>query len=420
MEPLIGLALLLFGAKMGGILFSKLKQPSLAGELLAGVILGPTILNLVTLSPLINTVSQLGLLFLILLVSLSIDWKVLEGNTEKYIFIEIFRVILTLGAVYVLGMFFAWDTFMFLIMGFIVILSSTAIASRALADMREVGSSEGQALLGLEVVDEVVAIIVVAILANFLSGAAFTIEPLITTVLIVVGLFVVMSRVGYKFINRLIHTIQKYGIEEAMLAFTLLLAFLLGSLTEGLHLASILGVFIAGMILSKSSQYVVITRKVKDIGEGFFIPIFFAAVGLSINLFAAASDLNFFLMIIGSILGIKLVTTFVALKTFGFSGKESFKIGTGFVTLSEMTIVIVALAVTKLSPAIQAVIIGSFIIVNAVSPLLMNFAFKNQGIYKSLSGMPKVSPQRKWHGSYRLPVNHSENIRPRRWSPMKT
>ena len=64
MEPLVDLALLLFGAKLGGILFSKIKQPSVVGELIAGIILGPSILALIRPSSLITVVSDLGLLFL--------------------------------------------------------------------------------------------------------------------------------------------------------------------------------------------------------------------------------------------------------------------------------------------------------------------------------------------------------------------
>jgi Kef-type K+ transport system membrane component KefB len=67
MEPLINLALLLFGAKVGGVVFSRLKQPSIVGELVAGLILGPSLLALVSPDNLINVVSELGLLFLILL-----------------------------------------------------------------------------------------------------------------------------------------------------------------------------------------------------------------------------------------------------------------------------------------------------------------------------------------------------------------
>lgn len=378
MDPLIDLALLLFGAKLGGVLFSKLKQPSVIGELIAGLVLGPSLLALVKPSNLVSVVGDLGLLFLILLVSLSIDWKSLERGAEKYVWIEITRTIVTLGIVYLIGSMFAWDIYMFLVVGFIVVLSSTAIVSRTLADMKRMDSVEGQSLMGLEVIDEIAAIIVVALLANVMAGTTITFQPIVTTILVVIGLFVVMSRVGFRLVNRITASIQKYGIEEALLGFTLLLAFILGSITENLKLASMLGVFLAGMILSRSVQHPVITRKVKEVGESFFIPVFFASVGLSINIFLAADQVMFIVWLTAGIVALKLASSMATLKLFRYTHDQSLKISSGFVTLSEMTIVIAALAVSKLSPVVYISIIASFLVINTLSPFIMNMAFSEK------------------------------------------
>jgi Kef-type K+ transport system membrane component KefB len=374
MDPLIDLALLLFGAKLGGIIFSKLRQPSVAGELIAGLILGPSLLALVNPTGLVKAVSDLGLLFLILLISLTVDWKILEGNTEKYVWMELTRLLLTLlmvfGVVYIIG----WNIYVFVILGVTLTICSTAIASRTLADMKKLNTKEGNILMGLEVVDEVVAIVSVALLANMMSGGAITIEPIVTTIFVVVGFFVVMSRLG-KFLNKVTGSLQKYGIEEALFGFTLLVAFLLGSLTEGLNMASILGVFMAGMILSRSAQHPIITRKVKEIGESFFIPVFFASVGLTVNIMLAFQQVYLIVGLIVMILVVKMVAATASMKMFRYSTDESLKIGSGFLALSEMIVVIAALSVTRISPALYASIIASFVIVNTICPIVMNYAF---------------------------------------------
>ncbi|MBN1896499.1 MAG: cation:proton antiporter [Candidatus Aenigmarchaeota archaeon] len=377
MSPLIDLALLLFGAKLGGILFSKIKQPSIVGELIAGIILGPSLLAIVNTSSLVTSVADLGLLFLILLVSLTIDWKNLEGGTERYSWIEVTRAALVIVLVYVLSTIFSWDIYTFLTIAFVAVLSSTAIVSRTLADMKKMDSPEGQSLIGLEVVDTVFGIICVAILANMLGGEMITAEPILTTIFVIVGIFVVMGRVGFRMVNRLTNSIQKYGVEEALLGFTLLLAFLLGSLTEGLKLESILGVFIAGMILSRSPQLPIIAGKVKDIGESFFIPIFFASVGLTINIMSASG--NFLLMagMIVAIVLVKVVSSMIALRLFSYSTQQSLRISSGLATLSEMTIVIVALASSRIDQSIFISLIVSYLIINAVSPIVMNMAFRH-------------------------------------------
>lgn len=376
MDLLLGFALLLFCAKVGGILISKLKQPSVIGELIAGIVLGPSILAIVDpANTFVATVKELGLLFMILMVSLSIDWKILEGKAEKYSWIELTRVIFVIVATFGLGLVFGWDIYTMVVMGTVIAISSTAIVARTLSDTKHLNTHEGQTIMGLEVIDEVVAIVSVAVIANIVSGSEISIGPIFTTILLVVGLFVVMGKVGFKFVNRLTSSIQKYGIEDGLFAFTMLLAFALGAITQSLNLASVLGVFIAGMLLCQTAQFPVIKRKVKEVGENFFIPIFFASVGLSINLFASANDIIPILAIMGIVVGVKIVTAMAAFRLFHYNQTDALKLTTGFVTLSEMTAVIVAIAVEKISPVFFVGLIASFVLINAMSPVFIKFAF---------------------------------------------
>ena len=379
MSPLLDLALLLFGAKLGGILFTKIKQPSVVGELVAGIILGPSLLAIVNPSILVTSVADLGLLFLILLVSLSIDWKNIETDTEKFAWIELTRAFFVFVLVFAVSSILSWSIYTFLVVAFITVMSSTALASRTLADIKELESHEGKTLMGVEVVDTIFAIICVAILANMLGGEMIRPESVLTILFLVVGVFVVMNRVGFRLVNRLTASIQKYGVEEALLGFTLLVAFLLGSLTESLKLESILGIFIAGMILSKSAQLPIIVRKVKDIGESFFIPIFFASVGLTVNILSASEYLPLMAGLTVAILVIKMASSVIALRLFNFTMQQSLKIGSGLVSLSEITIVIVALASSKVEPAMFVSLVVSYLIINAVSPVLMNSMFRSDG-----------------------------------------
>ncbi|MEM5871240.1 MAG: cation:proton antiporter [Candidatus Aenigmatarchaeota archaeon] len=378
MTPLVDLALLLFGAKLGGIIFSKLKQPSVLGELIAGITLGPSLLAIVNPSEFIKVVSELGLLFMILLVSLSIDWKRLEGKAEKYSWIEITRIVFVAIIIFGISFVLRWDVYTTTIIGIIAVIASTAIVARTLADTRQLDTPTGQTLMGLEVVDEIVAIISVTIVANLVRGETISIEPIFTILLIVIGLFVVMGRVGFKFVTRITSSIQKYGIEEALFAFTILLAFMLSSLTEGLNLGAMLGVFVAGMLLSRSAQHPIITRKVKEIGESFFIPIFFASVGLTVNMFTAYQEIANVLFVMIILVVVKIITGVIAFRVHDYTTSESLKIASGFLTFSEMSILIAAMAVSKLPNAIYLSIIFSFIIVNVLSPFIINLLFKSE------------------------------------------
>jgi Kef-type K+ transport system membrane component KefB len=374
---LFGLILLLFAAKAGGIIFSKLRQPSVAGELIAGVILGPSVLSLVTNTPVIETMSELGLIFLILLISMSVDWRKLESKAETFAWIEITKAFLIFVAVFLIGTYIQWDFYTKVVVGLIAVLTSTAVISRTLIDLNELKSSVGEVLLSTNIMGDIFSIMIITILAGFIATSTISVEPIFTLVLLLVGFFVVVGRIGGRMINKLTTLIQRNGIEELLLAFTLVLAMLIGMITEELKLATLLGVFMTGMLLSKSSQYASASKKVKEVGESFFIPIFFASIGISINLWAVYSQLHFIAAFAVALIGIKWLLTTATFRMFSHSTEESVKIGSAMISLSELTVVIAAMAFSVTNPALLSMLIVVFVGTNMVSPFITTAVFRS-------------------------------------------
>lgn len=387
---LFSIVLLLFAAKAGGIIFSKLRQPSVAGELIAGVIVGPSILSLVTKTPIIEAMSELGLIFLILLISMSVDWRKLESKAETYAWIEITKAILIFGAVFLIGTYIQWDFYTKVVVGLIAILTSTAVISRTLIDLNEFKSSVGEVLLSTNIMGDIFSIMIITILAGFIATSTISIEPIFTLVLLLVGFFVVVGRVGGRMINKLTTMIQKNGIEELLLAFTLVLAFVFGMITEELKLATLLGVFMTGMLLSKSNQYAAAAKKVKDVGESFFIPIFFASIGLAINLGAVLPQIYFIIAFLVALIGIKWLLTTVTFRMFSNSMEDSVKIGSAMISLSEITVVIAAMAFSTTNPALLSMLVVVFVGTNMISPFITTAVFRS-GIGSGTGRYFKVS-----------------------------
>lgn len=375
------LAILLLGAKVGGTIFNKLRQPSLIGELLAGIILGSSVLGIVKPSLIVNATSQLGLMFLVLLTTLAIDWKKIESRTETFSIIELIMASSIFVVTYLVGSIFNWDFYTKAVIGVALMQSSLAIASRTLTNLGELNNSEGEAIIGLQVVDDIAAILSIAILANFLQSSSIGLEPIVKLFFIIVGFFVVMSRIGFRFISWLINSVQKYGMEEALLGVTLVLAFLLATFTEGLGIATFLGVFLAGILLSRTSQANKITEKVKGVGEAFFIPIFFASIGIGVNILSAYQQIFFIIPFILFIIVLKLFSSSLPFMFFGYSANEAFKIGSGMTSLSEMALIIlsIGLAAKVLDVTMYSMMIAAFLIVDIISPVIMNFAFRGNG-----------------------------------------
>ncbi|MCX6814776.1 MAG: cation:proton antiporter, partial [Candidatus Aenigmarchaeota archaeon] len=291
--------------------------------------------------------------------------------------IEITKAILIFGAVFLIGSYIQWDFYTKVVVGLIAILTSTAVISRTLIDLNELKSSVGEVLLSTNIMGDIFSIMIITILAGFIATSTISVEPIFTLVLLLVGFFVVVGRVGGRMINKLTTIIQKNGIEELLLAFTLVLAFVFGMITEELKLATLLGVFMTGMLLSKSSQYATAAKKVKDVGESFFIPIFFASIGLAINLAAVMPQIYFIIAFMVALIGIKWLLTTVTFRMFNNSMEDSVKIGSAMISLSEITVVIAAMAFSTTNPVLLSMLVVVFVGTNMISPFITTAVFRS-------------------------------------------
>jgi Kef-type K+ transport system membrane component KefB len=343
--------------------------------------MGSSVLGIVKPSSIVNATSQLGLMFLVLLTSLSIDWKKIENRAETFSIIELIMASLIFTITYLLGSIFNWDFYIKVVIAVALMQSSLAIASRTLTNLGELNSPEGEAIIGFQVVDDIAAILSIAFLANFLQNSTIEMGIIIKLFFIIIGFLVVMSRIGSRFISWLINSVQKYGMEEALLGVTLVLAFLLATFTERLGIESFLGVFLAGILLSRTSQASIISQKIKEVGEAFFIPIFFASIGLEVNILSAYQQIYFIIPLIVFAIALKWFSSSLPFILFGYSIEESFKIGSGMVSLSEMALVILSIgfAAKVLDISLYSALIIAFVIINTISPIILSVAIKGKG-----------------------------------------
>jgi len=371
------IALLLLGAKLGGSIFSRIQQPSIIGELIAGIILG-SVLGIVVNSTTIQIISQLGAMFLILLTTLSIDFSKIDNNIEKLVVIQIVSAAIIFLILLGISMFMGMNLNLSLVVAVAIFGSSTTIAARTLMAMDAINSSEGQTIIGLQIVNGIIELLLILAVINMLQEHTFNIEPLIKLVLMIIGTFVVMSRVGYRFINRIFNYAQKFKMEEVLLAFTLVLTFTAAALAEKAGVTSFLGVMLVGMLISKTPQALIITQKVKELGESFFIPIFFASIGLGVSMIGLAGNLEFLTILMVAIIVIRLAAFIIPIRLMGCSGVESLKIGSGLLSMSEYGLLIMSIGIAYkvLDVTFYSVFVIIFLLINIFSPFVVKMVFK--------------------------------------------
>jgi len=231
-------------------------------------------------------------------------------------------------------------------------------------------------MMSLLAIGEMAGIIVLMAVAGFVENSAISIELTASLAVVMGGFFLLLGKGGEKLANGFTALVRRYNAEDIMLGLTLVMAFTFSSLTRSLNMASLLGVFFAGALLSRSSQNTSISRKVRDVGEGFFIPFFFASIGLGLNVFLIQVQIYYILALAAALIGVKWACTTMTFRMFRYSIHDSVKIGSGMISLSELTVVMAAMAFSTTNPALLSVLVTAFVITNTASPLITSMVFR--------------------------------------------
>jgi Kef-type K+ transport system membrane component KefB len=369
-------ALLLLLAKIGGTLFTKLRQPSLIGELLAGTLLGAVLVDFGT-SPTIQVVAQLGIIFLILLTMLSIDLREIEQEIERLVFAQIISAVIIFLLLFGVLTLLGFSVNVILIAGAAIFGSSTAISAKTLLSMGELNSREGQAVVGLQIVNGIIELLLISAVTNIIQVGRLEIAPVLSLAMMIIGTYVVMSGLGSRFITWLMNSVQVLKMEEVLLALTLLLAFSTAAVTESMGMTSYIGVMLIGVLLSRTEQSRHIARTIDQLGESFFIPVFFASLGLSVQLFAVFSNLSLLLLLLLVLTAIRFFAYFIPLGFSRYSISESVKISVSLLPMSEYGLLMLGIGITflVLDNTTYSILVVIFLLMNVIAPVLIGALF---------------------------------------------
>lgn len=337
---------LLVTARLFSELARRFNIPPLAGELVAGILLGivfntwsgtfPELSHLHD-NEVFTAITEFGMFFLMLYAGVELNFKSLRKASGNAVWVALGGMIIPL----VLGMLLGWfslpeselKTAQLFFIGVALAITAVPVAIKALMDINLLNSKEGQTIVSAAVIDDVISLILLAVLTAFLKTGEM---PGWNGLLILIGkivlFFVITIVVGlYALPNLLKHVSKRINIEESEVSFLLIVAFSFAVLAEALDLHFILGAFIAGLFFTKreikKSVYEDVKNKIGAINSGFLAPIFFASIGLSLELAAFVNIPLFVLaLILIASLG-KIVGAGLPAKLSGLSTRQSFMVG---------------------------------------------------------------------------------------------
>lgn len=381
------LAVIILAAKLGGYLSTRVGQPSVLGELLVGLLLGPSLLDLTHLNIITNvhlgeTVAELGemgVLLLMFLAGLELDFKDLARNSKVSALSGTLGVILPVGLGLLAGELTGMDFSHAMFLGLTLGATSVSISAQTLMEMKVLRSRVGLGLLGAAVFDDVLVILLLSIYLALAGGSSGFLA-----ILLVVGkmiLFLGLSAAfGLWLLPRLTRLTGRLNISQGVVSLAIVVMLFYGLAAELIGgMAAITGTFIAGLMFGRTQESHEIENGLRALSYSFFVPVFFINIGLTINIRELDPSaiwitlLIIVVAILGKILGAGLGAYFGR-----FSPRESLQMGIGMVSRGEVGLIVAKVGLDQglLSPGLFSAIVGMVLVTTLVTPPMLRAAFR--------------------------------------------
>jgi Kef-type K+ transport system membrane component KefB len=333
------LAVMLVGAKLAGLLSQRFGMPAVFGELLLGLLLGPSLLNLIAPEETLHLIGQIGVIVLMFMAGLETELDEMLHVGKAALLTALGGVLLPLGGGYLLGLAFGLQPLHALFLGAVLTATSVSISAEVLRELTKLRSKLGMTILGAAVIDDVLGVIVLSIVLALAGEGAFW------TTLVKMALFVPAAWfVGDWLIPRLMRAEQRVPQKETSVAVLLGILLVYAWSAEALgSIAAITGAYLLGIIVSKHTDPGHhLHDSMNVLGYGFFVPIFFVSIGLE----AQAGTLLEAPVLTAAILALAIVAKVagcgVGALAGGFGRAEALAIGVGMVARGEVALVMIA------------------------------------------------------------------------------
>ncbi|MCE2941384.1 MAG: cation:proton antiporter [Gemmatimonadota bacterium] len=285
---LVTLVAVIAATKLLGELAQRAGQPAVLGELVAGVVLGGSALRLLDpQDPVIHAFSELGVILLLFEIGLHTDLASLTRVGTAASTVGLVGVVLPFAGGYALMQAMDYGQVPSLVGGAALTATSIGISARVLSDLGRLGTPEGQVTLGAAVLDDIVGLIILAVIAGVVAGGHVDVWGVARTGAVAVGFVVTALLVGGVLIRPYLRAIARIRLTGALGLLAMAVAFGLAWMAARSGSAMIVGAFAAGVILHPTRQRDEIQAFSTNLGH-FFVPIFFASVGAAVDLRALA------------------------------------------------------------------------------------------------------------------------------------
>jgi Kef-type K+ transport system membrane component KefB len=387
------LAIVITAAKTGGYISSRFfHQPSVLGELLVGLILGPSLIDLLHLGFVehielieesVTFTAEIGVLLLMMLAGLELHLPELVRSGKVSALAGSLGVVVPFGLGWAVAQIFfdaKLDEAVFI--GLTLAATSVSISAQTLMELGKLRTRVGLAMLGAAVFDDILVILGLSI-ATVIFGSTGGLGTILITILLMVVYIAAASAVGYFIMPRLVNLVSNLGrVSQGPLAFAIVSCLIFAWTAEVVGgMAAITGAFIIGLFLGRTPHKERLEEGLSAVAYSFFVPVFFVNIGLSVNIFSIDENTIglAIAMIIIAVLS-KLVGSGLGARMANFSLRESIQLGIGMVSRGEVGLIVGAFAFSGgfFSEGDYAAMILMVIVATLLAPIMLRYSFREK------------------------------------------
>ena len=397
-HALLELLLILGAARLAGELCDRIRVPAVVGEIVAGLVIGPSLLGWVELNETIALLAEFGVILLLLQVGMEMNLSEMRTVGGPSFGVAIAGVVLPFAAGFGVGVAFGQEPVVAAFLGAALAATSVGITARAFADLGMLATTESRIVLGAAVVDDVLGLVILTVMVRVVEQGSVDLLGAAGVLGVAVVFLVVATFIAQRLAPPLFTWIRRRAMNPSTLliaAIVVTLAF--AELAVLAKLAAIIGAFVAGLALGQTRQAERIERDLTPL-SAFFVPIFFVSVGLEVNV-ADLVDPSV-LGLAGALLAVAIVGKVAAGWAAGRGPVDRLLIGIGMMPRGEVGLIFATIGLT--SGALTKDLYAAILVVVLVTTLIAPWAIRARLAVAPIADRPQATTEMPSGGWLRL------------------
>lgn len=376
---LLALFVMLVAAKLMAEIFERLRQPAVVGEILAGILIGPSVFNWVAPSELTNSLAEIGVIFLLFTVGLETKPAEILKVGKRAAVVAALGVIAPFVGGWLLMRVWGASGVEAMFVGTAMVATSVGITARVLSSMGFLDTPTARIILAAAVIDDILGLLVLAVVTNLAAGSV-NYPALVVTAALAIGFTAFVILVGAPVVKRMAPRIENLHVSHALFATSLLLCLGLSVAAVYIGVAAIIGAFLAGMAFAEASEGKPTMHKQMSGVTEFMVPFFLVNIGMQLKL-EVFRDWSVVALALSVIL-IAVITKLVAcgLGAWGLGWKRAGQVGMGMVPRGEVGIVVaqIGLGLSVINQSLYGVVLVMAVATTLIAPPFLRILYASE------------------------------------------